>query len=70
MTINDPHDCLDKLFLVGIIPAPIPSLQLSVRWIDFASAICKLLDRIEKLEAELKEVTGRGSAEARTEEGI
>lgn len=56
--INDPHDCLDKLFLSGMIPAPIPGWQLSVRWIDFAPVACRLLGRIEKLEAEVATLKG------------
>lgn len=50
---NDPDNCLGRLFLANIIPAPVPSLQLAVRWGEFDSALCKLPDRIEVLETEV-----------------
>lgn len=55
---NDPDNCLDRLFLAGIIPAPVPSGQYTVHWGEFAAALCALLDRIEKLENELREGAG------------
>ena len=49
---NDPDNCLDRLFLLNIIPAPVQP-QYTVRWLDIAPALGALLARIEALENEV-----------------